>query len=188
MDAEQGWVQQLHIGALRNVNSRFRRVLGPDSGFDTVGDAPLARPLARFLDRLDSEGILPRTILYCLNPADNAVLACMTGNYPQEGVAAKVQFGSAWWFNDQPHGMRDQMEKLADIGLLSRFIGMVTDSRSFLSYPRHECFRRVLCDLLGDAVERGEAPADFGLLGGIVRGVCSANAAGYFRVPMKADG
>jgi glucuronate isomerase len=186
MDAEAGWVQQLHIGALRDINSRFSRSLGPNSGFDTVGDAPIAASLARLLDRLDSQGILPRTILYCLNPADNAVLAAMAGNFPAEKVRGKVQFGPAWWFNDQPHGMREQLQMLSDIGLLSRFVGMVTDSRSFLSYPRHECFRRVLCSFLGDAVQRGEAPQDFGLLGAAVRGICFANAAECFAIPLKA--
>jgi glucuronate isomerase len=188
MDAEKKWVQQLHIGALRNINTRFSKALGPDSGFDTIGDAPFARSLARLMDRLDAEGILPKTILYCLNPADNAVLACMTGNYPQESVRAKMQFGSAWWFNDQPHGMEEQMKVLADMGLLARFVGMVTDSRSFLSYPRHECFRRILCDMLGGAVERGEAPEDYDLLGGIVRDICWNNAVQYFEIPMKGSG
>ncbi len=188
MDAEAGWVHQLHIGALRDINSRFSRSLGPNSGFDTVGDSPVAASLARFLDALDSNDMLPRTILYCLNPADNGVLAAMAGNFPGEKIRGKVQFGPAWWFNDQPHGMRDQLQMLSDIGLLARFVGMVTDSRSFLSYPRHECFRRVLCDFLGDAVERGEAPEDFELLGGMVRDICFANAAEYFAIPLKTGG
>ena len=186
MDAEARWVQQLHIGALRDINSRYSRSLGPNSGFDTVGDSPFAAALARFLDRLDSQGALPRTILYCLNPSDNPVLASMAGNFSGENVRAKVQFGSAWWFNDQPHGMREQLQMLSDTGLLARFVGMVTDSRSFLSYPRHECFRRVLCSLLGDAIQRGEAPKDFDLLGGIVRDICFYNAEEYFAIPMKA--
>lgn len=185
MDAEAGWAQQLHIGALRDINSRFSRLLGPNSGFDTVGDTPIAASLARFLDRLDSRGTLPRTILYCLNPSDNAVLAAMAGNFPQEKVPGKVQFGPAWWFNDQPDGMRLQIQMLSDIGLLARFVGMVTDSRSFLSYPRHECFRRVLCNVLGGAVQRGEAPKDYDLLGGIVRDICFNNAVQYFAIPMK---
>jgi glucuronate isomerase len=185
MDAEAGWVQQLHIGALRDINSRFFRGLGPNSGFDTIGDMPIANPLARFLDALDAKDILPRTILYCLNPADNAVLAAMAGNFPGERVQGKVQFGPAWWFNDQPHGMREQLQMLSDIGLLARFVGMVTDSRSFLSYARHECFRRVLCSFLGGAVERGEAPKDMELLGGMVRDICFANAAQYFAIPLK---
>ena len=185
MDAEAGWAQQLHIGALRDINTRFHRSLGPNSGFDTIGDAPFARSLARYLDRLDSQGILPRTILYCLNPSDNPVLASMAGNFHGENVRAKVQFGPAWWFNDQPDGMRDHLRMLADMGLLSRFVGMVTDSRSFLSYPRHECFRRVLCDMLGEAVERGEAPRDYKLLGAMVRDICFHNAVEYFDLPMK---
>jgi glucuronate isomerase len=188
MDAEAGWVQQLHIGALRDINSRFFQSLGPNSGFDTVGDTPVAASLARLLNGLDSQGILPRTILYCLNPADNAVLAAMAGNFPAEKVQGKVQFGPAWWFNDQPHGMREQLQMLSDIGLLSRFVGMVTDSRSFLSYPRHECFRRVLCNFLGDAVRKGEAPQDFGLLGAMVGGICFSNAAQYFAIPLKTGG
>ena len=185
MDAEAGWVQQLHIGALRDINSRFSRSLGPNSGFDTVGDTPIAASLARLLDTLDSNDILPRTILYCLNPADNAVLAAMAGNFPGEKIRGKVQFGPAWWFNDQPRGMREQLQMLSDIGLLARFVGMVTDSRSFLSYPRHECFRRVLCRFLADAVERGEAPQDIDLLGQMVRDICFANAAEYFAIPLK---
>jgi glucuronate isomerase len=188
MDTEAGWVQQLHIGALRDINSRFFRGLGPNSGFDTIGDMPIANPLARFLDALDAKDILPRTILYCLNPADNAVLAAMAGNFPGERVRGKVQFGPAWWFNDQPHGIREQLQMLSDIGLLARFVGMVTDSRSFLSYPRHECFRRVLCSFLGGAVERGEAPKEVELLGGMVRDICFANAAQYFAIPLKTTG
>lgn len=120
-----------------------------------------------------------------MNPSDNAVLAAMAGNYPQERIRGKVQFGPAWWFNDQPHGMRQQLQMLSDIGLLARFVGMVTDSRSFLSYPRHECFRRVLCTFLGDAVRRGEAPEDYDLLGGMVRDICFSNAAEYFAIPLK---
>ena len=185
MDAAAGWAQQLHIGALRDINSRFSRSLGPNSGFDTIGDTPFAAPLARFLDRLDAQDALPRTILYCLNPADNAVLAAMAGNFPGQKVRGKVQFGPAWWFSDQPHGMQEQLQMMSDIGLLSRFVGMVTDSRSFLSYPRHECFRRVLCNFLGNAVQRGEAPEDFGLLGTMVRGICFSNAVEYFAVPLK---
>ncbi len=186
MDAEAGWVQQLHVGALRDINSRFFKSLGPNSGFDTIGDTPYAAPLAAFLNGLDAQNILPRTILYCVNPSDNAVLASMAGNFPGEKVRGKLQFGSAWWFNDQPHGMREQLQMLSDIGLLSRFVGMVTDSRSFLSYPRHECFRRVLCNFLGDVVERGEAPEDYELLGGMVRDICYANAAEYFAIPLKS--
>ena len=188
MNARAGWVQQLHLGALRDINARFKKLLGPNSGFDTIGDAPFARPLARFLDRLDAEGALAKTVLFCLNPADNAVLATMIGNYPGENVRGKMQFGAAWWFNDQKNGMEDQMRMLSDMGLLPAFIGMVTDSRSFLSYPRHEYFRRILCSMLGAGIERGEIPADYGLVGGIVRDICFNNAAAYFNVPRKQAG
>jgi glucuronate isomerase len=185
MDARAGWVQQLHIGALRDVNTRFLRRSGRNSGFDTIGDVPLARPLARFLDRLDSEGSLPRTVLFPINPADNALCAALAGCFPEEGVRGKVQVGPAWWFNDQRHGIEEQLRSLSDIGLLPRFIGMLTDSRSFLSWPRHEYFRRILCNMLGCAVQRGELPADYALLGAIVRDICWNNAVEYFRLPMK---
>ncbi len=183
MDAERGWVMQLHLGALRSVSVRWLRALGPNTGFDTIGDFPLARPLARFLDRLDARGSLPKTILYALNPSDNTILAAMIGCFPQENVRGRMQFGPAWWFNDQKRGMEDQMRTLADMGLLARFVGMVTDSRSFLSYPRHEYFRRVLCGMLGEWMERGEIPRDFDLVGGIVQDICWNNAREYFGVP-----
>jgi glucuronate isomerase len=185
MDAEKGWVMQLHLSALRNVNSRFNAALGPNTGFDAIGGFPLVRPLARFLDGLDAEGRLPRTILYSLDPTDNAALAALTGCFPQEGVRGKIQLGSAWWFNDQKHGMQEQLRALADMGLLSRFVGMLTDSRSFLSFPRHEYFRRILCDMLGAGIEAGEIPADWELVGGMVRDICWNNAAEYFQVPLK---
>ena len=181
-DAEKGWVHQLHLGALRGVSTRAGKALGPNTGFDAIGDFSLARPLARYLDRLDAEGSLPRTILYCLNPADNAVLAAMIGCFQQENVKGRMQFGSAWWFNDQRNGMVEQMKALADMGLLSRFVGMVTDSRSFLSFPRHEYFRRVLCGMLGDAIENGEIPEDYALVGGMVRDICGGNAREYFGI------
>ncbi len=158
MDAAQNWVQQLHLGALRNVNTRAFHAFGPNTGYDTIGDLALARPLARFLDRLDAAHALPRTILYGINPASNTVLASLTGCFQQEGVKGKMQFGSAWWFNDQKHGMEDQLRALADMGLLARFVGMLTDSRSFLSFPRHEYFRRILCAMLGAEIESGEIP------------------------------
>jgi glucuronate isomerase len=185
LDARAGWVQQLHLGALRDVNTRFLRQCGLNSGFDTIGDFSLARPLARFLDRLDSEGSLPRTVLYSLNPADTALLAAMAGSFPEEGVRGKVQVGPAWWFNDQRHGIEEQLRTLADIGLLPRFIGMLTDSRSFLSWPRHEYFRRILCNMLGTAVQHGELPDDDALLGGIVEDICWNNAREYFQLPLK---
>jgi glucuronate isomerase len=185
-DAEKGWAQQLHLGALRSVSTRSLRALGPNAGFDSIGDFSLARPLARFLDRLDVEGCLPKTILYCLNPADNAVLAALIGSFPEEHVRGKMQFGAAWWFNDQRNGMEEQMRMLADMGLLSRFVGMVTDSRSFLSFPRHEYFRRVLCGMLGDAMQNGEIPEDYVLVGGIVQDICWRNALEYFGIPLPA--
>ena len=186
MDARRGWVQQFHLGALRDVNTRAFRSLGPNTGFDTIGDFSLVRPLARFLDRLDSEGLLARTILYCLNPVDNAALAALAGSFHEEGIPGKMQFGPAWWYNDQRHGMEEQIQTLCDIGLLARFVGMLTDSRSFLSFPRHEYFRRTLCGMLGRSIEHGEAPTDFGLVGGMVRDICWNNPAGYFRIPLKA--
>ena len=145
MDAERGWVQQFHLGALRNNNTRTMRTLGPDTGFDSIGDWPVARPLARFLDRLDDKEQLARTILYNLNPADNELLATMIGNFQDGSVAGKMQFGAAWWFLDQREGMIRQLEALSAMGMLGQFVGMLTDSRSFLSYPRHEYFRRILC-------------------------------------------
>lgn len=184
MDAEKKWVMQVHVGALRDVNTRYRKLLGPNTGFDTIGDAPLARSMARFLDRLDAEGSLPKTVLFCLNPSDNAVLSAMAGCFPEENVRGKMQFGPAWWFNDQKRGMEEQMKSLSEIGLLSRFVGMVTDSRSFLSYPRHEYFRRILCGFVGSAVESGETPRDMEALGAMVRDICYNNAAAYFNVPL----
>lgn len=188
MDFRRGWTQQFHFGALRNNNSRRFAELGPDTGFDTVGDFELARPLARLLDRLDQKGQLARTILYNLNPRDNAVLATMLGNFQDGETAGKMQFGSAWWFLDQMDGMQQQLETLSQMGLLSRFVGMLTDSRSFLSYTRHEYFRRILCNLLGHDMRRGLIPGDFALVGGIVRDICYNNAAAYFGfdVPRKA--
>ncbi len=185
MNAERNWVQQLHIGALRDINARALGALGPNTGFDTIGDLPIARPLARYLNRLETDGLLPKTILYCLNPAHNPVLAAMIGGFPQDNIRGKMQFGPAWWFNDQRHGMEDQLRALADMGLLARFVGMVTDSRSFLSFPRHEYFRRILCEMLGLGVQRGEIPADFSLLGGIVRDICGNNAEEFFALPQK---
>jgi glucuronate isomerase len=187
MDAEKGWVQQLHMGALRDINTRFMHSMGPNSGFDTIGDFSLVRPLARFLDQLDAKGKLPRTILYCLNPSDNATLASIIGGFPEENVPGKVQFGPAWWFNDQKHGMEDQLQSLADMGLLARFVGMLTDSRSFLSFPRHEYFRRILCSMLGEGMARGEVPEDYGMIGGIVRDICWNNAQRYFGLRLKTE-
>lgn len=181
-DAAKGWTKQIHLGAMRNNNSRLLKALGPDTGFDSIGDFPQARALSRYLDALDATGELPRTVLYNLNPADNYVFATMIGNFQDGSVAGKMQFGSGWWFLDQKEAMEWQMTALANLGLLSRFVGMLTDSRSFLSYTRHEYFRRVLCNLLGGQMERGELPADRALVGGLVKNICFANARDYFRL------
>jgi glucuronate isomerase len=180
MDADKNWVQQYHISALRNVNTRAMKVLGPDTGFDTMGDFEVARPLARFLDILDRDHRLAKTIFYSLNPGDNDLLAAMIGNFQDGTVPGKMQFGSAWWYNDQKQGIERQLDALSNSGLLSRFVGMLTDSRSFLSYPRHEYFRRILCNLLGKDVENGELPHDLELLGGMVKDICYYNAVNYF--------
>ncbi|MBA0035972.1 glucuronate isomerase [Pantoea sp. BIGb0393] len=184
--ARRGWAQQYHIGALRNANRRQFDILGPDVGFDSINDAPLAIPLARLLDAQNRNNALPKTILYCVNPRDNEVLATMAGNFQGEGEPGKMQFGSAWWFNDQLDGMQRQMTQLAQIGLLSRFVGMLTDSRSFLSYTRHEYFRRLLCQMIGNWVERGEAPADEALLGQMVQNISFNNARDYFGIELGA--
>ena len=155
MDSEAGWVMQLHLGALRNNNTRMLKTLGPDTGFDSIGDFEIAKPLSRFLDRLDRDNKLPKTILYNLNPRDNELMATMIGNFQDGSVPGKMQYGSGWWFLDQKDGMEKQINALSNLGLLSRFVGMLTDSRSFLSYPRHEYFRRILCNILGNDVEDG---------------------------------
>jgi glucuronate isomerase len=180
MDAEKNWVQQFHLGALRNVNSRALKTLGPDTGFDTMGDFEMARPLAAFLDRLVRANKLAKTIIYSINPGDYEMLAAMIGNFQDGTVPGKMQFGAAWWFNDQRLGIEHQLNALSNSGLLSRFVGMLTDSRSFLSYPRHEYFRRILCNLLGKDVERGELPDDLELLGNMVKDICYYNAERYF--------
>lgn len=175
-----GWVMQLHIGCLRNVNSKQFRLLGPNTGFDAIGDENFAGALCALLSRINDAGGLPRTILYCLNPRDNEALGAIAGSF-QDGVTpGKIQFGSGWWFNDQKDGMHRQMIALASIGLLSRFVGMLTDSRSFLSYTRHEYFRRILCNIIGEWAENGEAPDDIKLLGGMVQDICYNNAVKYF--------
>lgn len=178
--AKLGWVMQLHFGTIRNANSRMLRAVGPDAGFDTIGDYVFAEALAKFLDALDTTNELPKTILYCLNPRDNEVLAAMIGCFQGGGIPGKIQFGSGWWFNDQKDGMIRQLTALSNMGLLSRFIGMLTDSRSFLSYTRHEYFRRILCNLLGEWVENGELPNDMDLLGKTVKDICFNNANRYF--------
>lgn len=179
-DHEKDWVQQFHLGALRNNNSRAMRRLGPDTGWDSIGDFAQGRALARFLDRLDASDQLAKTILYNLNPADNELMATMTGNFNDGSAAGKIQFGSAWWFLDQKDGMVRQMNALSNMGLLSKFVGMLTDSRSFLSYPRHEYFRRLLCNLFGEEIENGELPDDIGWCGKIVQDICYYNAKQYF--------
>ncbi len=180
MDAESGWTMQLHMGAVRNVNTRMFRVLGPDTGYDSIGDFPIAVGLVRMLDALASRDRLPKTILYNLNPTDNDVIASIVGSFQDGSIPGKVQFGSGWWFNDQKDGMIKQMTTLANHGLLSRFVGMLTDSRSFLSYPRHEYFRRILCNIIGSWVANGEAPNDVKLLGNMVENICYRNAEQYF--------
>ncbi|HWB01632.1 MAG TPA: glucuronate isomerase [Verrucomicrobiales bacterium] len=187
LDAQKGWVKQLHLGPLRNNSSRAFRTLGPDTGFDSIGDLPQAERLSRYLDALDSGGSLPRTIIYNVNPADNYVIATMTGNFMDGKTPGKVQFGSGWWFLDQKDGMEWQINALSNIGLLSRWVGMLTDSRSFMSFPRHEYFRRILCNLLGEDVRRGELPDDFEVLADLVRNICYGNAQRFFGfLPVKA--
>jgi len=188
LDHARGWVQQFHLGALRNNNTRLRRQLGADSGLDSIGDFSQARSLARFLDRLDSTGELAKTILYNLNPADNEVFATMAGNFQDGSVPGKIQYGPAWWFLDQLDGMEAQMRALSSMGLFSRFIGMVTDSRSFLSYPRHDYFRRLVCNLLGHDVRRGLVPDDGAMLGRLVEAISFFNARDYLGLELGTLG
>lgn len=178
--AKRGWVWQLHIGALRNNNSRMFEKLGADTGFDSINDFQIAEGLSKILDSLDKKNMLPKTILYTLNPKDNYVLGTMLGNFQGGGIPGKIQFGSGWWFNDQRDGMEGQMKALANLGMLSRFVGMLTDSRSFVSYTRHEYFRRILCNLLGKWVEEGEYPRDLEMLKKIAQDICYYNAKNYF--------
>ena len=175
-----GWTMQLHIGALRNNNRRMYEKLGADVGFDSINDLCIAEKLSAFMNNLEYNDCLPKTILYTLNPKDNYVLGTMLGNFQKAPTAGKIQFGSAWWFNDQRDGMVEQMKALANLGTLSRFVGMLTDSRSFVSYPRHEYFRRILCNLIGGWVEDGEYPEDYDILKKIVTGICYENAKNYF--------
>jgi len=178
---EFGWVQQFHLGALRNNNARMHRILGPDTGWDSIGDYPQAQNLSAFLNALDSKDKLTKTIIYNLNPADNEVMATMIGNFNDGSVKGKVQFGSGWWFLDQKDGMTKQLNALSNMGLISCFVGMLTDSRSFLSFPRHEYFRRVLCNLLGDEIKRGELPNDMEWIGKMVSDISYFNAKEYFK-------
>lgn len=179
-DHEKGWVQQFHLGALRNTNSRKMKELGPDTGWDSIGDYTQAQALAKFLDRLDSHNQLAKTVIYNLNPADNEVFATMTGNFNDGSVAGKIQWGSAWWYLDQKDGMTRQLNTLSSMGLLSKFIGMLTDSRSFLSFPRHEYFRRILCDLFAQDIENGEIPNDINWTGKLIQDICYNNNKNYF--------
>ena len=180
MDYEAGWAQQFHVGAIRNNNTRQLHDLGPDTGFDSIGDFKMARSMSRFLDRLDQQNQLAKTIVYNLNPADNALIATMVNNYNDGLIAGKMQFGSAWWYMDQKFGMTEQINTLSSLGLLSRFVGMLTDSRSFLSYPRHEYFRRILCNLVGQDVENGEIPNDASMVENLIKNVCYYNPKEYF--------
>lgn len=179
-DHEKGWVQQYHLGALRNNNARMLRINGPDTGWDSIGDFSQARALSKFLNRLDNEDKLTKTILYNLNPADNELIATMIGNFNDGSIKGKIQFGSAWWFLDQKDGMTKQINALSNMGLLSRLVGMLTDSRSFLSFPRHEYFRRLVCDIFGEDVEKGELPNDVEWIGKIVGDISYHNAKEYF--------
>lgn len=178
--AARDWTMQLHIGALRNNNTPMFQKLGPDTGFDSINDLGIAAPLSRLLDSLEVADSLPKTIMYSLNPKDNYVLGTMIGNFQKAPIRGKIQLGSGWWFNDQRDGMVAQMKALANLGVLGTFIGMLTDSRSFVSYPRHEYFRRILCNLIGEWVEYGEYPEDYGTLGDIIQGICYRNAKAYF--------
>jgi glucuronate isomerase len=187
LDAAKGWTQQLHLGPLRSTNTRALKQIGPDTGFDSIGDFPQCQTLAAYLDRLDQGNALPKTIIYNVNPADNYAFATMIGNFQDGSIPGKIQFGSGWWFLDQKEGMEWQLNALSNLGLLSRFIGMITDSRSFMSYCRHEYFRRVLCNLIGRDAENGELPNDEKLLGPMIRNLCYANAKNYMAFPGVTD-
>lgn len=186
-DHEKGFVQQYHLGALRNNNSRMLQQLGPDTGWDSIGDFSQAKTLAKFLNRLDTNNTLAKTIIYNLNPADNELFATMIGNFNDGTAAGKIQWGSAWWFLDQKDGMTRQINALSNMGLLSRFIGMLTDSRSFLSFPRHEYFRRLLCNMFGEEVENGELPNDIAWIGKVIQDICFNNAKQYFNWQLDAQ-
>jgi len=185
MNHARGWVQQFHVGVFRNNCSRMFRKVGPDIGFDSIGDFRQGPGLIRLLDQLDETGQLAKTILYNINPADNELMATMIGNYQDGSCPGKIQWGSGWWFLDQKDGMEKQLNALSNLGLLSRFVGMLTDSRSFLSYPRHEYFRRILCNLIGNDVVNGEIPSDMELLGTMVENICYNNAVEYFGIRLN---
>jgi glucuronate isomerase len=186
-DARRGWTKQLHLGAQRDVNTRLLARLGPDTGFDSIGDQPQVQALGRYLDALDVTGELPRIVVYNVNLSDNYAFATMAGNFQDGSVPGKLQFGSGWWFLDQKEAIEWQINALSNNGLLSRFVGMLTDSRSFLSYTRHEYFRRVLCNLLGSEMKRGELGGDMELAGNMVKAICFANARDYFRLELHGD-
>lgn len=186
-DWEKGFVQQYHLGALRNNNSRMLNQLGPDTGWDSIGDFTQAKALSKFLNRLDTNNTLAKTVIYNLNPADNELFATMIGNFNDGSAAGKVQWGSSWWFLDQKDGMTKQINALSNMGLLSRFIGMLTDSRSFLSFPRHEYFRRILCNLFGEEIENGELPDDIEWTGKVIQDICFNNAQNYFNWQLNTD-
>jgi glucuronate isomerase len=187
MNSKAGWTMQIHFGAMRNNNSRMYASIGPDSGFDSIADGEVAKPLSKFLDSLNKTDELPKTIIYALNPRDNYLIGTIIGNFQDGSIPGKIQFGSGWWFNDQKDGMEMQMGSLANLGLLSRFVGMLTDSRSFLSFPRHEYFRRILCNLIGNWVENGEAPEDYNLLGKMVEDISYNNAVEYFGIDLSEE-
>jgi glucuronate isomerase len=187
LDSSRNWTKQLHLGALRSVNTRRQQELGPDTGFDSIGDWPQAEALNAYLNLLERENALPRTIVYNNNPADNYVFATAIGNFQGSSIAGKIQFGSAWWFLDQKDGIEWQLNALSTTGLLSRFVGMVTDSRSFMSFPRHEYFRRVLCNLLGGEMERGDLPGDEQLIGSVIQNICFNNARDYLGLELKSE-
>ena len=179
-DFEKGWIQQYHLGAIRNNNTRLLGKLGADTGWDSIGDYSQAKALSKFLNRLDTDNKLAKTILYNLNPADNELIATMIGNFNDGSSAGKIQWGSAWWFLDQKDGMTKQLNALSNMGLLSKFVGMLTDSRSFISFPRHEYFRRLLCNIFGEEIESGELPNDIDWTGKIIQDICFNNAKEYF--------
>jgi glucuronate isomerase len=187
MNAKRGWAMQLHMAAIRNLNTPMFNKLGPDTGYDAANDEQIAGRLSAFMNALQSEGQLPKTILYSLNPNDLEVLGTIMGCFQDGSVPGKIQMGSAWWFNDHMEGMRRQMVSLGNLGLLSRFVGMLTDSRSFLSFPRHEYFRRILCALVGGWMEAGEIPPDFDTFGAMVQDISYRNARDYFAIPGVVD-
>ena len=182
MNHEKAWVQQFHVGAIRNNNTKMLAQLGPDQGFDSIGDIDMAQKMSRFFDKLNSANALTKTIVYNLNPRDNEMMASMVANFNDGIIPGKMQYGAAWWFLDQKDGMQKQLDVLSNFGLLGRFVGMLTDSRSFLSFPRHEYFRRILCNILGDEVEKGELPNDMKLIGNMVEAICYKNAENYFNL------